>query len=779
MNAPPDLRPLQFSQPPAPELPTEGESDFKVAEYASMVRRHWKMVAAVAVTAVIAALIQFWMTPKEYMAKALVQIERRTLSSPLVNNPNLWLDLYNPEFYPTQYKLLESRGLAERVVRSLELVNDASYNPGAAMTRSGEAKKPTAEEDEAMVGRLADSLRGGLSVEPVRNTQLVGLVYRTRKAPAEAARIANAFAESFIDMGIEDRFATAGKASSFLGAQIETLKQEIQDKETQLQAFSRSSDILTLDPSSNVVLRRLEALNTDYINAKKERIEKESRYREMLATPKETVADSLSQGVVSEMRSDQLKLERQYETQLKTFKPEWPAMVSLKAQIEKGQQHLNGVIEEMVAKARGSANAEYQTTLRQERALEGELSRVKGEAQDQSSSAVEFNNLKVEVETRRQLLDELLRRQSETEVTARLQDTRDSNIKIIDHALVPRGPFRPSLRSNLTYGLFLGMLFGIGCALLIEFLDRTLKTPEEVERRLMLPTLAVIPDVEEGGKLYGYGYGARTEKAAAAAGVRPRTQPDAPGSWLEKKRKRAGAEARSSIELVPHEQPRTPIAEVYRSLRTALLLSSAEELRVIAVTSAGSGEGKTTTASNLAVVMAQLGRQVLVVDADLRKPRLHQVFQVSNRLGLVNHLTGATEAEGVFLPTEVPNLWITPSGPIPPNPSELLSSDRMREWTRMVRGKFDFVIFDTPPVLAVTDATIVGVMVDGLVLTLRAGKVTRDEARACRDRLRLADLRILGVVLNRHRAAGFLGKRYRYYEAYGQPEREPKADSAA
>jgi capsular exopolysaccharide synthesis family protein len=248
-----------------------------------------------------------------------------------------------------------------------------------------------------------------------------------------------------------------------------------------------------------------------------------------------------------------------------------------------------------------------------------------------------------------------------------------------------------------------------------------------------------------------------------------------PAGWLEKKK---GSPDGSQIELVPHERPRTPISEAYRGLRTALLLSSADELKVIAVTSAEAGEGKTATSTNLAVVLAQLGRQVLIVDADLRKPRLHQVFKVSNRAGLVNWLAGGGDHEPVFLRTEIPNLWLTPSGTIPPNPSELLSSERMREWLRMVRSRFDVVVVDTPPALAVTDSTILGVLADGVVLTLRAGKVTREDSRLCRDRLRYAGVKILGVVLNRHRETrSGMSRRYRYYETYGSEE--PQAASAS
>ncbi|HEY3570467.1 MAG TPA: polysaccharide biosynthesis tyrosine autokinase [Thermoanaerobaculia bacterium] len=758
-----------------PEIAPEPESELNLAEYLGMLRRHWKLAAVCCALGLTGSGIHYAITPKAYQATTIIQIERRNLT-PLGNAQNPWLENYwNMEFYPTQYELLQSRGLAERVVKSLDLMEDPAFNPRAAREA---AKGGTAEADEAVLGALAAQLRGGLSVDPVRNTQLVQLSFRA-SSPEFAAKAANAFAEAYIDMGVEDRFATAGKASTFLSSQIEKLKEEISDKETQLQAFSRRSDIVTMDPGANVTLKRLEALNTQYIDAKKTRIEREAQYHETLSGPRESMSDSLTTGVVSDQRAQILKLEREYESKLKTYKPDFPDMVALKTEIEKARQHLNEVLGEQVDKAKSTALSSYQTALRQEQELEGELNALKREAIDQNSAAVEYTNLKVEIQTRRDLLDELLRKQSETEVAVRLQDTRQSNIRIIDKAMVPGGPFQPSLRKDVTYGLLLGLLFGVGCAVLIEVLDRTVKAPEEVERKLGLPTLAVIQDLAESGKAYGYsayGYG------ESPADEKPRARPGRAlaGGRVEKKKAPAAALPPSQIELVPHERPRTLISESYRSLRTALMLSSARELKAIAVTSAVAGEGKTATASNLAVVLAQLGRQVLLVDCDLRKPRLHQVFRVSNRFGLVNQLTATAEPEAVFLPTEVPNLWITPSGPIPPNPSELLSSDRMRDWLKAVRGRFDFVVLDTPPALAVTDATIVGMLADGVVLTLRSGKVTREEARLCRDRLRQSGIKILGAVLNRYRSLQTgLGKRYRYYEAYGAEESEPRAAGKA
>ena len=747
-------------------MPQPEEPEFHLSDYLQKIGRRWKLVAALVLVCVAGSSVKYAMTPKEYQASARIQIERKSLS-PIGGSQNPWLEnWWNMEYYPTQYKLLESRGLAERVVVDLGLADDPYFNPGGEAISKASADDLDPEGADAVVlGHLAARLLGGLQVEPVRNTQLVDISYQA-SSPEFAARVANGFADAFIDWGISTRTTTAGRASSFLASQIDALKREIQDKESKLQSFSRQTDIISLDRDSNVVLQRLQALNTDYTEAKADRIEKEARYKELLESPRRDVADTYSNGTIGDLMRDQLKLEREYETKLQTYKPEWPAMVELRAEIEQGRENVNKAISENVESARQAAYADYQTALRQEKTLEQEIEQAKSELLDQSSDAVELTNLQVEISSSRDLLDKLLRQQSETEVAARLQGTRESNIRIIDRALVPGGPFRPSLRQSVTMGLGLGLMLGLGCVFLLEYMDRTIKTPEEVERRLRIANLAVIPDVGSatrsyGTGAYGYGYGQGVRKRRGKlAGVRKGGE------------RKDGTSPLDHIELVPHERPRLSVSEAYRGLRTALLLSSAEELKVVAITSAGSGEGKTATSTNLAVVMAQLGRRVLLIDGDLRKPRLHEVFRISNRTGLVNVLAGGEDPSEVLSTVGVPNLNIIPSGPVPPNPSELLSSDRMRELLRRARGRFDFVIVDTPPVLAVTDATIIGSMTDGVVLCLRAGKVLREDARTCRDRLVMAEVKILGSVLNRHRESSVSGRKYYYYEAYAQDEEE-------
>jgi polysaccharide biosynthesis transport protein len=743
------------------EEPRNGhESDFQLGEYLGIVRRRWRVLAALVLLGLVASLLHFFIAPRQYRATTTVQIERRNLLA-VVTDTMVQLDgsdSASSAFYQTQFELLQSRGMAERVVRQLNLAQHPDFNPRRAELSASASPSGAGEEDRAALAGLANRLLRSLEVQPVRNTYLVKISYLA-PTPQLAAAVANGVAAAFIDWGIETRSDTAGRATSFLSSQIEQLKREIRDKDLALQAYSRTSDLVTGDSGANPILQRLEALNQDYIQAVSERIQTEARYHEVLVAPRETVADTLSAGLVGQLRREQLRREQEYDSKLLTFKPEWPAMVELRSQIERGAEHLREVIAETVEQARRSTQSELQTARRREAVLMRELAGVKEEAMTLSSVAVEYNNLQVEISTRRALLDELLRKQSETEVASRLEGTRESNVRVVDQAVLPGRAFRPTLGRDLGYGLGLGLLLGLGLVILLEYTDRTLKTAEDVERHLGLPALAVIPEVGEGsGGVY---LASRGRPVARPRGGR------APGGKLMQKRPAAPV---LEIDLLPHTHPRLGISEAYRSLRTALLLSTARQLQVLAVTSAQASEGKTATVANLAVVMAQLGRQVLVVDGDLRKPRLHQVFRLPNRVGLVSHLTGNVEPAEIFLRSEIPGLHVCPSGPVPPNPSELLSSSRMTQLLKLTRARFDFVIVDSPPALAVTDATLIGAQADGVVLCLRAGQVVREDAQETCERLLLAEIKLLGVVLNGYRSMERRYGRYAYprYGVYQQ-----------
>ncbi|MEM9405493.1 MAG: polysaccharide biosynthesis tyrosine autokinase [Acidobacteriota bacterium] len=733
----------------------EGGSEIHLSDYLEILRRQWRLILLAGLAGIGVGLLHFFNTADTFQASTRIQITRQS-SNPLGSQAYWMESWWNPEFYPTQQEILKSRGLAQRVVERLRLWEDEAYVGSAAGKGPG-----SAEADQAMIGSLANRVRGGLEIREVKGTQLVDIVYRAGK-PEQAMRIANAYAEAFIDYGKAERRQAATSASTFLADEIDNLKTELDEKERRLQEYGRQSDIVAIDPQSNVTLQRLDSVNANLVEARKQRIQAEARYNEIRNRPRESVADSLSGGLVSTQRNQLIELQRDYTTKLKTYRPDFPTMVELKATIDEAKRELDALVEERAEQAIDDARSIFQAAQREERALAAEYEQIKQETLRFQSASVEYNNLKIEVEAGRELLNNLTRRQSETNVAVSGSD--ESTIRQIDVALLPGSPVSPNLRKDLGVGLLFGLFAGVGLVFLFELLDRTVKTPDELERRLGLSTLAVIPDVSgrpgygylsRYGYGYGYGYGANGNRKRAREAI--------------------------SIDLVPHHRPRLAVSEAYRALRTALLLSTADELQVVAVTSATSGEGKTTTTGNLAVVLAQLGRRVLLIDADLRKPRAHEFFQISNRVGVVNYLVGQSSLEEIVHPTEVDNLVVAPSGPSPPNPSELLSSESMSDLLREARKHYDFVLIDTPPTLAVTDSTLLGDMADGVVLCFRAGRLTREDARACTHRLRQAGVKILGSVLNGYRPLrGRLERGYSYhYEAYGEHAEQSRRDAVA
>ena len=375
-----------------------------------------------------------------------------------------------------------------------------------------------------------------------------------------------------------------------------------------------------------------------------------------------------------------------------------------------------------------------------------------------NSSAVLYNGLKVEIQNKKTLLDSLLRRESETGVEARLKGLRTSNIRVVDRARVPVRPSSPNKKRNLILALILGLGGGVGLAFLFDFLDNSVKTSEDVERYAGLPTLGVVPkfSLEGASKAYSYGRRLKAGKEPAqleAAGTDPRRakrlrprSPAAPAPFVAEVEK---SDRPGTIELVPHFFPNSRLAESYRSIRTALLLSSADNpVKTVAITSALPGEGKTVSVANLAVTLAQSGKTVLVVDADLRRPRQHRLFKVKNTYGLTTYLTDSVEIKDVVKPTEIPNLFLVNAGPIPPNPAELLGSEKMTRFIRMMTEECDYILFDLPPMLEISDALVLGAKVDGMVLVVHGDKTSREALKKAREKLDLLKVRTIGVVIN-------------------------------
>ncbi|MCM2316674.1 MAG: GumC family protein, partial [Thermoanaerobaculia bacterium] len=502
------------------DYPLHGDSaeqDVNLAEYWALIVRGRRIIAAAVAIAVVAAIVISVLSKPVYRARVILKVEPER-STPFDVGSNTTVVTRDPEFLPTQTRLLKSREIAARVVQKLNLAEESSDGaPDRGFLDVLKFWKSAPGDARADVDVLAEKLAEGVQATPIRGTYLVELAY-TATTPKRAADVANGVATAYIEWNMESKFEVLGQAGKFLGTQIEQLKADIDRKSQQLSAYGDQKDIVSLDANTNVTMQKLESLNKDYAEAVGDRVAKEARYHETTTGSAATLADEVSNGLISQLRAENSRLEREYAEKLNMFKPEWPAMKQLKSQIDKGKQHINEEIARQVTKAREMARSDYQTALRREESLKAVLGGQKTEAMTLNRDAVEFTNLQVEVQTKRELLDALLKRQAETQVQSRLSGEQSSAVRIVDRALPPRVRFKPSYRKNLLTGAMLGVFAGVLVIFLREYLDRSLRSAEQVARYLRLPALGIIPSATSKPKGYGYyGYLAKGRKSKKAS----------------------------------------------------------------------------------------------------------------------------------------------------------------------------------------------------------------------------------------------------------------------
>jgi succinoglycan biosynthesis transport protein ExoP len=714
--------------------------------------RRWLILAVLSTVVLTTAIYTFKQTPV-YRAVATIQIDRE--------NPNIlsFKDVYQVETSTddtlrTQFEVLKSRSLARRVIEDLALDKEAEFaekEPGLVGSlvksiRESLVPKATAEERDRL-RPLIDTYLQRLQVSPVRQARLVNVSFDSND-PELATRIVNSHSRHFIAQNLQFKVEATQEASTFLEQNLGTLRGTLEKSEDRLQQYSRENQILFTEEGKNTATEKLRQLEEEYTRVLGDRIEKESYNRLVMSGNTDALPQLIQNGLIADLTGKLVDLQRQESELAVTFRPEYPLRQRIAGQIAQIQDSIQAEKARVVT----MIESQYSVSIERERLLSSELEKQRALVEKINQEIIHYNILKREVDSTRQLHDGLLTRLKEAGISAGLTA---SNIRIVDRAEIPPFPVSPRKTLNLLLGIAVGLALGVGLAFFQEYADNSIKAPEDVTRHLNLATLGMIPRLESLSGKKGYG------DTRSAYG-------HAYGYLAEGNAPILSSEKPKSMDLVVHENPSSLIAEAYRSVRTSLLLSSSgHPPRVVVVTSASPSEGKTTTAVNLAISLTQTGAKVLLIDADMRRPRVHTVFSLERSIGLSAFLAGTSTLKEVIHPTAVPGLMVIPCGVTPPNPGELILSNGFKRMIEAVREYFDYVVLDSPPVGNVSDARILATTADSTILVVKAFATARHHAHDSVAHLTNAHARIAGVVLNdidvRRRS---YSSGYSYYRTY-------------
>jgi succinoglycan biosynthesis transport protein ExoP len=708
-------------------------------DYLLILRKHqWLILSFLLATVTIVAIATFRMQPV-YVATARIEMDRENaniLPFQGADSYDYMMDVEN--YIETQSKILTSETLALQTIRNIGLAArpgfTSSEGPSEAIATGNLANQKRPPE-------LAGFL-GSLSVRRVPNSRLMDVSFESTD-PQLAARIVNTHIATYIEQNFRSRYDATTRATGWLSDQLDELKIKVQKAEEARIAYERQNQIWTLDDKQNITTQRLADINKELTDAQSERMRKESLFEFAKSGNLDAVPQVQANGVLMDLLRKQAEASAQYADALSQYGPNFPKVQRLQLQLKQ----FDDSIEKEKKKIVDILESDYREARQRETMLTGALDAQKAEANQMAEKFVEYNILKREAEATKTLYDGLMTKLKETALS---QGLRSSNIRVVDPAMIPSIPARPAKTRNITLALLAGLVGGIGLALLREYLDNTVKTPDDVETLARLPSLAVVPQFAGSNG---------TAKQRLINGIAAN-----------------GHDKR--IELVAQHLPKSQMSEAFRALRTSILLSQADHPpQVILVTSALPREGKTTAAANLAVTLAQLGDRTVLVDADLRKPGVGRLLNLgsSKYAGLSSYLAGVSSLDLVTVPhPTIPNLAAIPTGPLPPNPADLLSSHKFAEAIAELRTKYKFIVIDSPPVMAATDAVILSVQTDGVLLVVRSGETPKEAFTRTRDLLNSVKCHILGVVLNAvDSSAPDYYYSYRYYPySYGYGPQE-------
>jgi capsular exopolysaccharide synthesis family protein len=722
------------------------EPDVHLLDRLAVIYRYRTICAATFVLVSAALIIQGYSTVQMYQAQArlLIEDERSTAVPGLQNDANTYYEDPEP-YYQTQYKILKGRDLTRRVVRKVRLDTVPEFNgtkpaPPSASTLLQDLKakivglaKPNAPVEAPKADETTDesglvsAFIGRVSVEPVRGSHLVDVTFLSED-PKFAADAVNALIDEYVSQNLELKLQSTQGMLDWLDKELENQQKRVEASEKGLAEYREKENALSLDDKQNIVLSRLNQLNDAVTRARTERVQKESLYNQVKAIANGTAPDAIpaiaTNPGVANAKAKLSDLQREKAKLLERYQDRHPQVINANAALQDAQRQLDLEI----ARAVQSVKNEYETAVLQEQTLSRNLDGAKSEAQDLNRKGIGYGVMEREAKSNREVYQSLLTREKELRVSA---NSRTNNVRVVDRAERPRGPITAGGRRTVLMSLTIGLVLAVAVALGLDYMNDTIKTPEDVTKRLKLPFLGLVPVV-------------RGDKHPLLASSH-----------------------------VPHD-----FGESFRSLRTSLLSKyQGDATKIITVTSAQPLEGKTTTAANIAMALAYGGARVLLIDADMRRPGLHRPLRLTNERGLSQVLTGQARVRDVIQRTVDPNLLAITAGRSPLNPSELLSSERMKTLlTNLAHGPFNWIIIDTPPVLAVTDAVILAPMVTGVTFVVGAEMTRRRLAERAIETVMQAHPRYAAVVLNK---VNFAKNKYYYSRYYGHQYKNYYAEAAS